>query len=293
MTPIGESAQATPGAPAARPSDAAFGWATSIAVLVLALYAPTLLWLWGRWTASVWGNAHGLLIPPVAAYAIWESAREHPPRDVVASPWGFPLLLAGLTAFVIDGALATGLLAAASLLLVLPGLSLLLFGIPFTKRIAFPLSFLAFMLPIPLGAIEGLVLLLRRISTVATASVLPVLGVPVFSEATTLHLAEASLEVADACSGFSTLYAALAVGVLTAYTTRTPMRRVLVLVAAGPLAVVANIVRVTILALLVDWQGSAVLATSLHELSGLATFGVVLPVIFWLGAESEPRMVAS
>ena len=29
------------------------------------LYAPTLVWLWERWTLSVWHHAHGLLIPPV------------------------------------------------------------------------------------------------------------------------------------------------------------------------------------------------------------------------------------
>ena len=31
------------------------------AVELLVLYAPTLVWLWERWTLSVWHNAHGLL----------------------------------------------------------------------------------------------------------------------------------------------------------------------------------------------------------------------------------------
>lgn len=260
-------------------------WLGAVAVLMLALYAPTLSWLWGRWTSSVWANAHGLLIPPVAAYVIWEALAERGRRPVVPSRWGFAFLVVGLLMHVVDGALRTGLLSAASLVVVLPGLSLLLLGRQATRAIAFPLVFLAFMIPIPLGFVEGLILALRRISTLATASLLPLVGVPVFAESTTLHIANATLEVADACSGFSTLYAALAVGCLTAYTARTTMRRMLVLVGAGPIAVVANILRVTLLALLVNWQGSDVLATSLHELSGLVTFALVLPAIFWLGTE--------
>lgn len=272
-------------------NSAGYGTLVVILGLFLALYAPTLAWLWGRWTSSVWANAHGLLIPPVAAYVIWEALQERPFVQPTASPLGFVFLGAGLGLLVIDGALRTGLLAAASLVIALPGLSLLLFGAPLTRAIAFPLGFLAFMIPIPLGFVEGLIMLLRRISATATGQLLPLVGIPVFSEGTTLHIANASLEVADACSGFSTLYAALAIGCLTAYTARSHRRRWVVVLASAPIAVAANILRVTALALLVDYQGSDVLATSLHELSGMATFALVLPVIFWLGSDpvTTPR----
>lgn len=289
---MGEPAR-LPSVAAEPPATGQAAWLVAIAGLVAALYAPTLIWLWGRWTSSVWANAHGMLIPPVAAYVIWEALAERGPRPAVPSGWGFGFLVAGLLMHVVDGALRTGLLSAVSLVVVLPGLSLLLLGAHATRAIAFPLVFLAFMIPIPLGFVEGLIMALRRISTVATAGLLPVVGVPVFAEATTLHIANATLEVADACSGFSTLYAALAVGCLTAYTARSAMRRWLVLLGAAPIAVVANILRVTLLALLVNWQGSDVLATSLHELSGLATFALVLPVIFWLGAEPTARKVVA
>lgn len=284
---MGESVQTPPSSLAASSSTIGVSpWFMAMVALLVALYAPTVMWLWGRWTMSVWTNAHGMLIPPVAMYVIWEAVQQEPRRPASPSRWGFLFLIAGLALHVVDGALRTGLLSAASLVIVLPGLVLLLFGTHLTKAIAFPLAFLAFMIPIPLGFVEGLIMALRRVSTVATAYLLPLLGVPVFSEATTLHIARASLEVADACSGFSTLYAALAVGCLTAYTARTPARRLLVLVGAAPIAVIANILRVTALALLVNWQGSDVLATSLHEISGLVTFALVLPIIFWLGADS-------
>jgi hypothetical protein len=37
------------------------------AIELTVLYAPTLVWLWERWTLSVWHHAHGLLIPPVVS----------------------------------------------------------------------------------------------------------------------------------------------------------------------------------------------------------------------------------
>ena len=50
-----------------------------------------------------------------------------------------------------------------------------------------------------------------------------------------------------------------------------------------PLAISVNIVRVLLLTLLVHWIGLDVLNTSAHEISGLLTFAVALPIIFWIG----------
>ena len=41
-----------------------------VAVGLVALFAPTVMWLWERWTLSVWHNAHGLLLVPVVAYPL-------------------------------------------------------------------------------------------------------------------------------------------------------------------------------------------------------------------------------
>ena len=61
----------------------------------------------------------------------------------------------------------------------------------------------------------------------------------------------------------------------------------LVLLSAAPLAIGANLLRVLGLVLLVVWKGPAILDTFLHPLSGMLTFALALPVIFWLGAESK------
>ena len=183
---------------------------------MLAVFGPTLVWLWGRWTLSVWHNAHGLLLVPVVAYFVREEllALRHVPRS--SNAWGFAILLPALALHALDTGMHTELLSAGALVLALPGLALLLLGTERAKAIAVPLLFLVLALPIPLSFTERIHLVLRHIATGATAWVVPMLGVPVYVEGTTLNTAHGALEVADACSGFSTLYAAVAVALLTA-----------------------------------------------------------------------------
>lgn len=249
------------------------------------LYAPTVGWLFDRWTLSVWHHAHGLLVPPVVAYFAYQELKPLAGLPPSASAWGFLFLIPALLLHAVDAGLHTQLLSAIALMLALPGLSLLLLGVARTKAIAFPLVFVVFALPIPLALTEQIHWQLRQIATAGSSAVLPWLGIPVFVEGTTLHLASGAIEVADACSGFSTLYAAVAIACLTAYTARSTTRRLLVLASAAPLAIGANLLRVIALVVLVVWRGEGILETFVHPLSGMLTFALALPVIFWLGNE--------
>jgi exosortase len=189
----------------------------------------------------------------------------------------------------LDAGMHTQLLSAGALLLALPGLSLLLLGAKRTRAIAFPLILLAFSLPIPLAFTEQIHWQLRQVMTAGTAIVVPWFGVPLFVEGTTLHMANGAVEIADACSGFSTLYAAVAVACLTAYSTPSSRRRLLVLSSAVPLAIAANLLRVIALVLLAAMQGTEILDTFIHTLSGMATFALALPILFWLGGPAPQR----
>ncbi len=269
-------------APGARPNTVLL--ALVVAGLAL-VYGPTVVWLFGRWTMSVWHNAHGLFIPPLVAWLVVQELRRHPDLPVSASAWGFALLIPALALHVIDTGMQTQLLSAASIVIALPGLALLFVGWPRTRTILFPLAFTAFALPIPLSATERLHLVLRHLTTETVAPVLAATGVGVFAEGTTIHMSNATVQIADACSGFSTLYAAMAFAFLLAYFTNSTRRRVLVLLVAAPVAILSNITRMVLLLLLVAWQGPWVLDTFLHPLSGLLTFALSLPLLLWVGSD--------
>ena len=68
-----------------------------VAVELVVLFAPTVAWLYDRWTLSVWHNAHGLMIPFVVAYLAYQELKPYTGRPVVASPWGFAFLIPALT----------------------------------------------------------------------------------------------------------------------------------------------------------------------------------------------------
>lgn len=254
-----------------------------VAIELVVLYAPTITWLFDRWTLSVWHNAHGLLIPFAVAYFAWLELRPLSHLQSRGNGWGFALLGAALAMHVLDTGMHTQILSAASIVVALPGLSLLFLGTVRTRAIAFPLVFLLFMLPLPLVLTEQIHLLLRQITTVATAWLVPLLGITVFSEGTTLHLREGTVIVGDACSGFSTLYASCAVAALTAYSCDHWRGRLLALGAAVPLAIAANIIRIVLLLFAVRFLGMGSLDTWIHPGSGMLTFVLALPAIMWLG----------
>jgi exosortase len=222
-------------------------------------------------------------VPPLAAWLAWQALKGRRDVPVEGSRWGFLLLLPALAIHALDAGIHTELLSALALFLAIPGLALLLMGGARVRLIAFPMALLLFAVPIPLAFTEPLQLVLRNLAATATAGLMPAFGVSVFLEGTTLHTTESAVHVGDACSGFSTLYAAATVACLVAYSAPSWQRGAIVLLAAAPVAIAANILRVIALTLMVAWGGAWLLDTFVHPLSGMLTFALALPVLFWLG----------
>ena len=258
-------------------------WA--IGALCILVFAPTVMWLWERWTMSVWHNAHGLMVPFVVAYLIRDKLLNDPTETLESSRLGFLFLILGLLCVTADSVVGTQLLAAFGMLLCLPGLSLLFLGVHRTKAIAFPLLLAFFMLPIPAAAVEPIHLLLRKISAVGAEHIVSLLEIPVIRENTLLILSEGNVQIADACSGFSTLYGAVTISLVLAYWSYSPRKRWEVILAAAPLAIFFNILRCTALALLVHSQGLSILETPLHVLSGIVSFGLTGLALIWIGTD--------
>ena len=258
----------------------------AVAVAVVVLFAPTVAWLVHRWTMSVWQDAHGLFIAPTVAYFSWRELK-HCRSPRAASSLGFLFLIPALMLHVLDTGLRTQLLSALALVLALPGLSLLFLGRERTRAIAFPLAFAVFMLPIPLAFTGPLHVVLREIGAYASARIAPLVGVPLYREGFNIHVPNAHVFIGDACSGFSTLYAAAVVACLVAYVSRPGWRRLLVLVAWAPLAIAANVVRLVLLAVLMYWKGIDILNTPIHPLTGLLTFALALPPLFWIAPVAD------
>ena len=254
-----------------------------VIILLLLLFMPTLLWLWGRWTMSVWQNGHGVLVFALVIYLIWRELQKLIYLPSSSNSWGFVILIPSLLIYMLDTGINTQLLSSIAMFTSVIGLSMLFLGTEKTKAILFPLLTMLLTLPIPLVFTEAIHLMLRHIATKSVAFILSQMGIPVFTSGTLLEIEGGTLMVADACSGFATLYAAITIAILTAYFCTSTKRRIILLLIAAPLAIGVNIIRVLVLALLVNYYGLNILATSAHELSGLLTFMVALPILFIIG----------
>ena len=251
----------------------------------LMVAAPSVLWLAERWTrgiGAIWySGQHGIFIPFIAGFFAWRELRQAREPET-GSAWGWLFVLPGLAAMVLDVVAGTGLLGAIGLVFSLPGLSLLALGAGRTLRLAFPLALGWLMLPIPALLASQAHMVLRLVSASAASDLLPLFGVAVARQGTTLLIPRGEVEVSDACSGFSTLHASVTLALILAYLTPSPARRVLLLAVAPILAVGTNIVRVTALVLLCHHYGFELLDTIAHQLSGYAAFAVSLALLFWL-----------
>lgn len=254
----------------------------------LVLAAPTLAFLWEKWTRNIWYNGHGLLMPFILAFVGADALRRRGVTREEPSAWGFAFLVPALALLAIDSAIHTQLLSAFALLVALPGFSLLLLGPQRTRALAFPFAVSFLSLPIPAAFLERLHLVLRHLTASGTDWVLQALGFSVFVDGTVMHLPGGTLLVAEECSGFSALYAAVTIALVLAYMTRSPRRRVVILLAAFPLALLCNVMRIVALAIMAEWYGYDLLDTPLHVMSGYVSFVLTLAILF-LFAERRPR----
>jgi exosortase len=259
--------------------------------------APTVQWLWQRWTMSIWHNGHGIFVPFLIAYLVRETLKDDPAKqEEASSPWGFAFLVPAMLLIILDSAIETQLLSALALVITLPGLSLLFLGARRTRALAFPWLLALFMLPIPAAFVEPVMAKLRIISSIGTERLIDLLGIPVVRDYTTLVLTGASVSIEDACSGFSTLYASLTFAFLFAHLAYSPAKKLMLVAAAAPIAIASNILRCAALAILADRYGDGILDTSLHVGSGLVSFASALVVlglmVAWLPDRQDRQKAA-
>ena len=217
-----------------------------VTAATLALYAPVLAKLTRDWWHDP-NYTYGFLIPPLAAYLIWENRRMLAGTPSQPSNWGLAFA-AGAAALLFLGSLGAELfLTRISLVFMLASLVVFLFGWQWLKRLAFPLAVLLMMIPIPEILFNELSFPLQLAATRLAGGFLGGVGIPVFLEGNLIELPNnVTLEIAEACSGIRSLMALVALGVTYAhfFDNRRAVRWILI-AATFPIAVIANGVRIT------------------------------------------------
>ena len=219
-----------------------------IALLVLlggiaAWLWPMLLVLHYTWLDKYGPHSHGYL---VLALSIWFAIRAWriPPRPVFKSPvWSAaPVLVALLGIAALSEALYLGPIRTAVLPLLLLASVALCLGSSVATRMAWPVLFVYFAIPV-WGAINTP---LQTLTTAIAQSLVPALGVPVFVEGNFVHLPSGTFEIASGCSGMNYFVASLTLAAIYCTLFLGAWRsRLILMVAAACAGLVANWLRVS------------------------------------------------
>jgi exosortase len=199
---------------------------------------------------------------------------------------GVGVILAG-TALYLAGVLAAELFTMRlSLLVVIAGLVLALEGRARLRVMAFPIAFLACMIPLPYILYYRLTFPLQIESSRMAAGLLTAAGLPVVREGNVLHLEGYSLEVVTACSGLRSIMTLGTIGLfLTDLIRFSRAGLVGYLALIVPVAMAANIARLAVTAGVAAVSGPETAESFLHELSGLVLFVTgVLALLLCAGA---------
>ena len=247
-----------------------FGW----------VFWPSITGMASRWTDAEY--SHGYLVPLFSLYLLWRRREMLGTEPLNPSWWGLAVLAGGLVLRAAGIYIYFDWLATAALLPCLAGV-VMLFGGTNALRWSWPaIAFLAFMIPLPFRVETALALPLQRMATTASTFVLQTLGFMAFSEGIVIRMGEVRIGVVEACSGLSMLliFAALATAIVLVVH-RPRLDKAIILLSAIPVALAANILRITVTGILYKTTNQRFAELVFHDLAGWLMMPLALAMI-WL-----------
>lgn len=228
--------------------------------------------------------SHGFLVPCLSVWFAWRRLPELREVEVRPSLWGIALLALGLVLLLFGAATHELFTSRASLVPMLMGIVLFLYGPEALRLLLMPLLFLLFMIPLPYTIYDALALPLKALVSMVATGGIKLLGLPVLREGNVIIFPNITLEVVDACSGLRSLVSLAALGTAFAFLFLPPgWRRAALMVATIPIAVAANTLRVFITGVLSWYVGAMAAEGFFHEFAGLAVFATAMALTAGVG----------
>ena len=248
------------------PSKSAF----FILLILVLLYFRTVHWLGHAWLTDPF-YSHGFLVVIVSAFRAWRALRAAraplPDREPIPYHHGLYLFAGGLLIYAIGFITIFPFLMAVSLLFTLSGLILFFYGKGVMRALLFPVAYLSFVIPLPIVFLDRVAFVLQAISARYPAALLALLGIPVIRVGAEIQLANAAFTIGLPCSGMNSLIALLALAALFVYLLGCPVaKQITLFLLAVPLALLANILRITALLLIAHSYGAETATGFYHTL---------------------------
>jgi exosortase len=238
-------------------------------------------------------STHILLIPFISIFLIYRERLSIFLNSSSYSPYGIGVLLFG---FIISGPWMTLDLSirVAGIVLMWIGIFLYVFGNYSFRKALFPLLFLVLMIPIPETILQPAIAILQKGSSEASAILFKLTGTPFYRNETFFSLPGINIEIAPQCSSIRSSLALLISSLLASHLLlESPWRKTLFVLAAVPMAMIKNAIRIVVLSLLAIHVNKGWLTDSvLHHEGGILFFILALLLLYpllWQLRRSEQK----
>lgn len=236
---------------------------------------------------TTWRTEAGSLAPVVMAlggYTLWRDLDQA--RDLSrpgAAPVWIIVLMAAAAILLLASAAAIPSLGAIAVWLGGVATLYALYGPAVVRRCVFPLGFLAMIVPLPYTLSMAANGHLRTFVADQAVALAHMIGIDAAIDPGIVAVGPYILAIENACAGANSTLTLMSISVLYAYWVhkRSALRAWFAGALAIPIAMAANIARVVALLALVEWQGSAILSTAIHPLSGFISFLFAVAML-WL-----------
>jgi len=266
-----------------RSREALTPWALVVAGL-LALYLPSFIDLFrGAWASET--NAHGPIVMVVAFAFLYRRVRQMAGQGMLngrPQPLaGSLIFVSGLLCYVLGRSQSVLILEMGSLILVLSGIIVRVFGLSTWSRMWFAFFFMLFMIPLPASIVDAVTLPMKIAASYSVEHLLYWIGYPIARSGVILFIGPYQLLVADACAGLNSLFTLEALGLLYMNLVRHPsmLRNAALATLIMPISFAANTIRIALLALITYHLGDAAGQGFLHSFSSLMLFVSALLLI--------------
>lgn len=257
----------------------------SLFVLLIMVSVP-IFWIGFVSLGQAWSTpeySHGPLIPIISLYLFLRELRaSEMPEPTVRDRWpGVLIIVLSMLIAVFGNMARIADIVTYAMILWTGGVVLTTFGWKRGLKHQLPVIHLVFMLPLPQVLYWKLTIMLQGISSELGVWFVSLAGVSVFLEGNVIDLGVFKLQVAEACSGLRYLFPILSFSYLFAILYRGPMsHKALLLVAAAPLTVFMNSVRIGIVGIVVNSYGIEHAEGFMHFFEGWIIFISCIVILF-------------
>ena len=290
----------------------------AIAGALIFAYATVLAKLGNDWWTDE-NYSHGLLIPFIIGFIIW-SQRERLTRTTQrpTTLWGLLAVSAALMALWAGTAGSELYMQRTSLVLMLVGIVVYLWGFKLLRLMIVPLFLLLLAIPIPTIVFNKIAFPLQLFASRCAVWAMSVFDIPVLRQGNVIELMPLGaretkkLEVVEACSGIRSLMTLVTLAVVFAYFTHPRndsddgdqsgtsvisriksasarlkkfgfWRSTIIVLSAVPIAIFTNALRVSGTGILARYYGTRVADGFFHSFSGWVIYVVAFLMLFGVG----------